>query len=355
MKTKWRARLRLWGKKKGGRMSGWWFIGSLGEALFFASVFLIGVFLSAVLISWQLMSQSTQPLKIGYGFWLFLGVCLSFAVIGIVGFWYRVLKVVTSDEHREVLAQRGIIPEPLSGSHQPKRPVLAPSIPDVRRFTDSPGARLAYRLPSQIPENGALVALGIFAMAWSAMIAVFLVMAAENYFRSQIPWQLVLLLVPGIYVAVRSARLFFRSFIRTLGIGSTTVEIEDLPLVPGREYRLEIVQYGRLVIKKIAVRLECEEESTYHFGTDLRTERQTVFSQEIASHGRDRIDWGYPLRMECRFCVPESAMHSFQSKHNAVHWKIVVDGEANRWPSYSRSFPVVVYPQPKPSRATVTS
>lgn len=337
-------------------MSGWWFIGSLGEALFFATVFLLGVFLSAILISWQLMSQSTQPLKIGYGFWLFLGVCLSFAVIGIVGFWYRVLKVVTSDEHREVLAKRGIIPEPLrGGSQQPKRSALAPSIPDVKRFTDSPGARLAYRLPSQNPENGALVALGIFAMAWSAMIAVFVVMAAENYLRSEMPWKLLLFLIPGIYVAIRSARLFFRSFIRTLGIGSTTVEIEDLPLIPGREYRLEVVQYGRLVIKKIAVRLECEEESTYHFGTDLRTERQTVFSQEIASHGRDRIDWGYPLRMECVFSVPEDAMHSFQSKHNAVHWKIVVDGEANRWPSYSRSFPVVIYPRPKSSRAAAVS
>lgn len=336
-------------------MSGWWFIGSLGEALFFAIVFLIGVFLSAILISWQLMSQSTQPLKIGYGFWLFLGVCLSFAVLGIVGFWYRVLKVLTSDEHREVIAKRGIIPEPLSGANLSRKATPVPSIPDVRRFTDSPGARLAYRLPSQIPENGALVALGIFAMAWNAMIAVFVVMAADTYVRSKVPWQLVLLLVPGVYVAIRSARLFFRSFVRTLGIGSTTVEIEDLPLIPGREYRLEIVQYGRLVIKKISVRLECQEESTYHFGTDLRTERQTVFSQEIASHGRDRIDWGYPLRLECNFFVPEDAMHSFQSKHNAIHWKIVVDGEANRWPSYSRSFPVVVYPKSRSSQAAVAS
>jgi hypothetical protein len=355
MKTKWRARLRLWGKKRGGRMTGWWFIGSLGEALFFAAVFLIGVFLSAILVSWQLMSQSTQPLKIGYGFWLFLGVCLSFVVMGIVGFWYRVLKVVTSDEHREVLDLKSILPQPLKETQQTKRVLTPPTIPDVKRLTDSPGARLAYRLPSQIPENGALVALGVFAMAWNAMIAVFLVIAAENFLRSQVPWQLILLLVPGIYVAIRSARLFFRSFIRTLGIGSTTVEIQDLPLLPGREYGLEVVQYGRLVIKKITVRLECQEESTYHFGTDLRTERQTVFSQEIASHGRDRIDWGYPLRMECRFAVPQDAMHSFQSKHNAVHWKIVVSGEANRWPSYSRSFPVIVYPQPNPSRAIASS
>ena len=296
MKTKWRANFRLWGKKRGGRMTGWWFIGSLGEALFFAAFFLFGVLSSTTLIAWQLMSPSTQVIRIGYGFWLFLGVSLSFVVMGTVGFWYRVLKVVTSDEHREVLAQRSIVPEPMI---RKTKSILPPTVPDLHLFTDSPGAKLAYRLPSQIPENGALV--------------------------------------------------------RTLGIGSTIVEVEELPLVPGESCKLEVIQYGRLVIKKISVRLVCEEESTYHFGTDVRTERQTVFTQVIATHGRDRIDWGYPLRIECEFSIPRDAMHSFQSLHNAIHWKIIVDGEANRWPSYSRSFPVVVYPQNRISRTTAVS
>lgn len=333
-------------------MSGWWFIGSLGEALFFAGFFLVGVLSSTTLIAWQWMSPSTQMIRVGYGFWLFLGVCLSFVVIGTVGFWYRVLKVVTSDEHREVLAQRGIVPEPMV---RKSKSLLPPNVPDLTSFTDSPGGRLAYRLPSQIPENGALLAMGVFAMAWNAMIAVFLVWAIETLFRSRVPYYLLLILIPGVYVAVRSAQLFFRSFVRTLGIGSTTVEIEELPLVPGYPYRLEVVQYGRLVIKKITVRLVCEEESTYHFGTDVRTERQTVYSQVIATHGRDRIDWGYPLRLECQCSIPRDAMHSFQSLHNAIHWKIIVDGEANRWPSYSRSFPVVVYPQNHSRRTTVAS
>lgn len=341
MKTKWRAKLRLWGKKRGGRMSGWWFIGSLGEASFFAVSFLVGVLCATTLVAWQLMSPATQVIRIGYGFWLFLMVSISFIVIGTVGFWYRVLKVVTSDEHREVLASRGIVPEPMV---RKAKKVLPPTVPDLRLFTDSPGAKLAYRLPSLNTETDALLAVGAFAMAWNAMIAVFVVFAVESLLRSIIPYRMLVLLVPGIYVAVRSVQLFFRSFIRTLGIGSTIVEIEDLPLVPGQSYKLEVVQYGRLVIKKITVRLVCEEESTYHFGTDVRTERQTVFDQVIATHGRDRIDWGYPLRLDCQFVIPRDAMHSFQSFHNAIHWKIVVDGEANRWPSYSRNFPVVVYP-----------
>jgi len=352
MKNRWRARLQLWGKKRGGRMSGWWFIGSLGEALFFAAFFLVGVLSATTLVTWQLMSPSTQVIRIGYGFWLFLLVSISFIVMGTVGFWYRVLKVITSDEHREVLAHRSIVPKPMVRKTEKRLP---PTVPDLQLFTDSPGGRLAYRLPSQIPENEALLAIGVFAMAWNAMIAVFLVFAVESLLRSVIPYRLLLILVPGIYVAIRSAQLFFRSFVRTLGIGSTTVEIEDLPLLPGREYKLEVVQYGRLVIKKISVRLVCEEESTYHFGTDVRTERQTVYSRVIATHGRDRIDWGYPLRLECQFMIPTDAMHSFQSFHNAIHWKILVDGEANRWPSYSRSFPVVVYPQSRTHPSTVVS
>jgi hypothetical protein len=352
MKSKWRAKLRLWGKKRGGRMSGWWFIGSLGEASFFAAFFLLGVLSATTLVAWQLMSPNTQIIRIGYGFWLFFLVSISFIVIGTVGFWYRVLKVVTSDEHREVIAKRGIVPEPMV---RKTKNVLPPNVPDLRLFTDSPGAKLAFRLPGQLPENDALVAIGIFAMAWNAMIAIFLVFAVESLFRSAVPYRLFFLLVPGIYVAVRSTQLFFRSFIRTLGIGSTTVEVEDLPLIPGNTYQLEVLQYGRLVIRKISVHLVCEEESTYHFGTDVRTERQVVYDEVIAEHGRDRIDWGYPLRMECQFTVPRDAMHSFQSFHNAIHWKIVVDGKANRWPSYSRSFPVVVYPANPRIPATVAS
>lgn len=131
---------------------------------------------------------------------------------------------------------------------------------------------------------------------------------------------------------------------QVLGIGSTTVEIEDLPLIPGRTYKILLVQYGRLVIKKLTVRLVCEEESTYHFGTDIRTERSIVREQVVLDQGRTRIDWGRPLELEGVLSIPNDAMHSFQSLHNAVHWKIIVEGEANRWPSYSRSFPVVVYP-----------
>ena len=322
-------------------MSGWWFVGSLGEALFFASFFLLGVVCFTTLVGWQFLSPKTQVVKILSGFWLLTTVSAAFIVMGAVGFWYRVLKVATSDEHREIIAKHGLVSRP----NRPHTKItLPPMVPLLTPFTDSPGAKLAYRLPGEWPGTGALISIGLFAMAWNAMIAVFCVFAVGGFLQGKVQYGLLILLVPGVYVGLRAGQLFFRSYIREIGIGSTTVEIEDLPLVPGRTYKLLLVQYGRLVIKKLSIRLVCEEESTYHFGTDVRTERAVVRLQQIMEQGRCRIDWGRPLELESQFSIPPDAMHSFQSLHNAIHWKIIVEGEANRWPSYSRSFPVIVYP-----------
>jgi hypothetical protein len=40
--------------------------------------------------------------------------------------------------------------------------------------------------------------------------------------------------------------------------------------------------------------------------------------------------------------IPADAMHSFASPHNAVRWRLVVRGTPERWPAFTRVFPVVV-------------
>lgn len=323
-------------------MTGWWIIGSFGEASFFAACFLIGVLC---------LSISITSLQVGSGFWLLVWVSSALIILGAIGFWYRVLKVVTSDEHREAISHSGLIPGPTAKSKY----VPPPMIPLLEPFTDSPGAKLAFRLPCPSQDTLALIGIGGFAMSWNAMLAIFFVVAIRSLFEGNIQYRLILLLIPGIYIGWRSGRLFFMSYVQALGIGSTTVEIEDLPLIPGKSYRVLLVQYGKLVIKKLTMRLVCEEESTYHYGTDIRTERSVVREQSVIVQGRSRIDWGRPLEMEGIVSIPNDAMHSFQSLHNAIHWKLIVEGEANRWPSYSRSFPVVVYPANPRIPATVAS
>lgn len=335
------ARLfRLWGKKRGQRMSGWWFVGSLGEAAFFGSLFVIGLVSLSALIAWPFLSPETQVFRVGYGYWVMVLASASLAAIGGAGFTYRVLRVAISDEHRTALANRakGLNTRP-SGTSQ-----SLPSVPTLQGLTDSPGIKLAYRLPGTRPEVGPLILSSIFVLAWTGMTAIWFALALGAPWRDGSSWTLYLLLPFFVAVAFYSARWFFRNFRRAAGIGLTTIEISDLPLYAGGNYSLHLAQYGRLAIRKLKIALVCEELSTYHHGTDVRTEHHTVFSQLLLEQGRHRIDFGKPMELECTFRVPPDAMHSFHSEHNAVVWKIVVEGDANRWPSYFRSFPVVVYP-----------
>ncbi len=98
------------------------------------------------------------------------------------------------------------------------------------------------------------------------------------------------------------------------------------------------------MLKKLSLRLVCEEESTYHFGHDVRTERAIVQEQPVLNQGRTRIDWGRPLELGGgAYSLGCDAFLSESSQRNTLE-VFIVEGEANRWPSYCRNFPVVVYP-----------
>jgi hypothetical protein len=324
-------------------MSGWWLAGRVGEAFWFAAICVLGVLSLSTMLVWQVLSPSTHAFPILSGFWLLVLISSSFIGIGAVGFFYRVLSVAYSDEHRSALANKS---QAEKRTKDANRDALPPTVPHLQPFTDSPGVRLAFRLPGSRPETRELVLGSLFVLAWDALTLFLSVFAFGKLVSGQPDWFLMLFALPVfIYVGYRVTRWFFVSFSRATGIGPTTIEIDDLPLTAGESYRLSLVQYGRLVVKKMSIALVCEEIATYHFGTDTRTERQEVFRRQVLEQGRCRIDWGRPLELVCEFCLPDDAMHSFQSPHNAVSWKFIVEGEANRWPSYCRSFPVVVYPR----------
>jgi hypothetical protein len=97
-------------------------------------------------------------------------------------------------------------------------------------------------------------------------------------------------------------------------------------------------------MRSLEVSLICEEEATFTQGTDIRTEAREVYRQLCFERRDFAIEADQLLSEVCRIAVPISAMHSFQSGHNVVRWKIVVHGQADKWPALVRGFPVVVYP-----------
>jgi hypothetical protein len=373
--------VRLWGKKRGTRMSGWWVVGSVSEAAFFGALFILGIVSLTIVVSSQVFwPESTFLPTIGFGFWLMVIASSSFIVIGLTAFLLQVSQTLASPEQRSVMVDKAKR-EHLRRAAGNERVDLK-NLPGLRALTDSPGVKLTYRLAIQRGETTPLVLSSLFSVAWNAMLAVLTVISVEKHLRNQADWFLTVLLVPFAAVSFFSTRWFFRTFRRQSGVGPTAVEISDLPLLPGRTYQLYVCQYGRVEFESYKVSLVSFEEATYQQGTDVRTERVEAMriaipvsaggntaggkiagleSSDLSSTGAPEnaalldgpacrgpkrlvAESEKPLELDCQIRLPLDMMHSFQGRHNAIVWKIIVEGEVKKWPSFCRSFPVVVFP-----------
>lgn len=276
--------------------------------------------------------------------WIILLVFASFATIGTIGMFYTLLLFGASAERRSALAKSAQKIE-LIGDLLP--PSAYPNIPSAENLTNSPGVRLAYRLPIEVSPAWWLFATLLFSLVWSGMTAVFALAAIADLERGEPNWLLMALTLAAVAVGIWSGYHFLRQISLHTRVGPTYIEISNHPLLPGRDYKLHLSQAGRMHLKKLRVTLICEEEATFLHGTDVRTEVAQVFDAEVANFRGLVVRPGTPFEELLHFQIPLSAMHSFKSSHNAVHWKLIVDLEAKGAGSQRRSFPIVVYPAVK--------
>jgi hypothetical protein len=344
---------RVWSKKRGGRLLAQRFGGVVGEAMFYASLVFAGVLTLAITIAGQFNSEDWSGLSVGYGFWVAAIASVSLIAIGSVCLASRILGVGASSERRAALTARAEDLEVAGTKPLPKSAL--PSVPVPPGMTDSPGVRLAYRLPEIDSPIRALGASAVLAITWNGLWLVCVVAAVESIARREPRWMLMGLLVPLGGVGWWAFRSFLMHVRRHAGLGPTIVEISALPLVPGTQYQIYLSQLGRLRLKSLSVALVCEEEATFRQGTDVRVERQPVLEHSVWSGQRLVVDPGEPFEQEFPVVVPAGAMHSFQSPHNAVRWTVVVRGESRRWPSFCRTFPVVVHPRVVPLGSSPSS
>ncbi len=329
-------------KKRGARRTGSNLIGSLGEAIFCGSLFLLGTLLLSVIIATQLVQPQPEQFAFGLGRWLLILVTASSIVLGGGGLIWTVLRVGTSVERRSAMASQAAESDIVNAALPRSRSF--PTLPSLDGLTNSPGVELAYRLPSAQTPGWRLLVTTIFAMLWNFVVCLLTVSVISGHIAGRHEWLFTVLLLPFWGVCYWSVRAFLQLLLLNSGMGQTTVEISDLPLVPGREYQAVIAQHGHVAMRSFQVWLVCEEEATFTQGTDIRTEAREVFRQLCFEKREFRIEPGIPFAGTCKIPVPETAMHSFQSAHNLVRWKLVVRGEAETWPLFERGFPIVVYP-----------
>ena len=280
----------------------------------------------------------------GYSWWFWLAfvVPVSFMVTGGGGLIYALMTWGRSAERRAARVKPAAASDRFDPARRADRQF--PFIPANGNITDSPGTTLAFRLPAARSPAWLLALWLAAAAAWNGMVAPFAVMVVNGLVAGNPDWLMTIFLVPFLAVGLGLVVVFLRQLLVATGVGPTLVEISDLPLYPGRSYELFLAQTGRLKIKSLEVLLVCEEEATFHHGTNTRKETHRVFQRPLCRQEGFEVRYGEPFQTRCPVEVPAGAMHSFRSDHNEVRWKIVVKGHLAGWPDYERSFPLIVYP-----------
>lgn len=333
---------RLWVKKRGDRRTGSRLVGTVGEAMFFGLLFMLGSASLAGLVTDQFLNPNPQVLSPGFGFWVLVLVLTSFVLIGGGGVVYTVMHVGASVERRSAIVRRAANMDLITEAMGPRS--AYPSIPAGENLINSPGVTLTYRLPISQSPAGRLFVTMIASLVLTAVTAVMAAIAIQEFRMDRPDWFLT------VFVGVLSGfdawviRLFARQLWHHTRLGPTCVEVSNHPLRPGKEYVIFLSQNGRVALDSLRMSLVCEEEATYRQGTDVRTECSAVHEQLVFSRGTIRIDPSTPFDIQESLSIPAQAMHSFQSGHNAVRWKLVVKAESENWPMFVRSFPVLVYP-----------
>lgn len=340
-----RRRFRWWPKKRGARRTGSRLLGSLGEAAFYGLLFLLGAVALASLLAAQFGGPQADILRMGFGFgfWVLVLVLGSFLLLGGGGFAYAILRFGTSRERRAAIAKRAanidLITEAII------QPRDYPFLPSDHDLVNSPGIKLAYRLPTNQSPGWQLGAAAIFCLLWSGLAAALLVLAVNQHIARRPDWLLTIIVFPFLGVAAWSIKYFFRQMSALTVLGPTIVEIGRNPLRPGQACEVYCAQSGHVTLARLSLSLVCEEEATYQQGTDLRVERHRVVDQVLFAESQVALVAGVPYEKRMEFVIPVTAMHSFHSSHNRVLWTLVVSALPEGRAAFVRAFPLVVYPQ----------
>jgi hypothetical protein len=341
---------RFLAKKRGNRRTGSQAWGSFAEGIFYAILLAAGVVFGLLLVTGAANYAPADPdsvvLQRGYEWWMWLLtllIPLALLAFGGSGLARVVRMWGKSLEHRAAAGGSAILdslssPESDTPHH--------PGLPSCENIENSPGTVLRYRLALESPENWSLVGFGMFAILWNAVVVVLAVGAGADLLGGTTDWFLIAMLIPFVSVGIGGVVLLVRAVILATSVGPTQIEISDHPLVPGATYDVLLGQGGASVFRSIDMVMEMEESATFRQGTDTRTQRLVVRRQPMAGWRRVQPVPGGRFEARVAVTIPRDSMHSFASESNAVQWRIVVRAIPDRWPEFTRVFPVVVCPSP---------
>lgn len=277
--------------------------------------------------------------------WLLLLPPGALVIVGSVGLAFRVTMLGKSMERRAAMnAQRKTVE--LFDEEAQVMPEW-PTIPTDRDVTNSPGIKLAYRLPIETSPGWKLAGTAIACAVWNLATALLSSVALRDHLDGEPNWWLTGLIAPFVITGAWLVLYVIRLWVNTTGVGPPRVEISAHPFAPGETYSvyLWLPQTGQLRFDRFTMSLVCEERAIYRLGTDTQTMVQRVYQRLILGGDELSVRRHEAYEATASFVVPTTAMHSFRAEHNSVEWKFVLRGNIKGWPDYERAYAVVVYPR----------
>jgi hypothetical protein len=334
------SRLRLFVKKRGKRRTGARWPGLLAEGALFAGLLAVGIYGLYWLVARVLLAEGAA-----YEWWPWLAIVIPLALIayGATNLILLLWQSAASSERRAAAVQKATGWE-LPGTQSKSTRADLPTVPAVDAVTDSPGVRLAYRLPIDAASGWVSFTMAAVCLVWNTLVAVFVVQLVREHLDGRPNWLLTWLMVPFVLAGLWTLFALGQQLLLGMAIGPTCVEVSHHPLFPGGTFRGFVSQTGRLKVRWFQVHLLCEEQAIFQQGTDTRRATNRVYRATVFSQRKFDIVPHRAFQAEFDFTVPNSAMHSFVSTHNAVIWTLVVRGRMRRWGDFERRFPIYIYP-----------
>ena len=264
-------------------------------------------------------------------------------ILGVVEFVRLLWQTSASTERRSAAVQKASDWELPGADARPNRPTL-PTVPPIDAVTDSPGVRLAHRLPIDAASGWISLSMAAVCLMWNTLVVVFVVQVIALHRTGQPKWLLTFLMVPFVMAGAWTLFALAQQVLTGIAIGTTRVEVSQHPFYPGGTFHGFVSQSGRLRVRWMQVLLVCDEQAIYQQGTDTRRATSRVYRATLFSQRKFEIRPQQAFETTFDLTLPASAMHSFVSPHNAIIWTIVVRGHTARWGDFERRFPVYVYP-----------
>ncbi|MBR0236488.1 MAG: DUF3784 domain-containing protein [Thermoguttaceae bacterium] len=226
----------------------------------------------------------------------------------------------------------------------PEQAHVLPNVPSVQNIIDSPGVKMKYRLPLANSPIGSLGVLLLLCIGWGLLCIAILSVGIGGFLDKNPDWILIGFTVVFFLIGIGLVLYFIHNLQLATSVSPTLLETNDTPLHPGQTTTALLIQMGGNYFFKLSVVLVCEEEAFFSYGTDIRSEKFVAYETTLFSEKDFNIVTDEQFEKSFEFTIPPNAMHSFDSLHNRISWRLDVCGEAEGAPPFTRSYVLVVNP-----------